>query len=381
MIYLDNNATTNLAPEVFAAITPFLTKFYGNPAAAYRLGRESRRAIETAREQVAAALGATSAGEINFTSGGTEATNWAIFGALRLQPDKRKIIMTAVEHEVVARSCDHLEKQGYEIVRLAVDTNGNLNLDELRAAIDEQTALVSVMAANNETGVLFPIEKIGEIVKDRSDALFHVDGVQAVGKIPINLAAANVDFFAVAGHKFHAPKGTGALFVRAGIALAPMLFGGGQESKKRAGTENLSGIAGLGTACELVRNLGFNLEIERRRDRLETEILDKFTNARLNGDRANRLPNTTNISFAGISGEAILAHLDNHEICASTGSACNSDSHQSSPVLAAMNKPYREAMGAIRFSLSRFTTDAEIDETLRILPTIIDELEAMSPLL
>ena len=382
MIYLDNNATTRIAPEVLAAMNPFLNEFYGNPSSSHTFGRESRRAVEHAREQVAALLGARAASEIFFTGSGTESINWAIQAALKLQPGKKRIVTTRVEHEAVARNCEVLERNGCEVVWLDVDEHGLLDLGNLRQILTPQTALVSVMAANNETGVVFPFAEISQIVKERSDALFHVDGVQAVGKIPVNLQETAIDLFAVAGHKFHAPKGCGALFVRDGIELPPLFYGGGQECKRRAGTENLTGIIGLGAASELAKNVDLHLAISRLRDRLENEILDKIPNSRLNGttDKNRRLPNTANISFSGVEGESILAHLNEHRIFVSTGSACNSDAHTSSPVLRAMNVPYLDAMGAVRFSLSRFTTAAEIDKTLEILPGIIEKLRKLSPL-
>lgn len=382
MIYLDNNATTAAAPEVLVAMQPFLNEFYGNPSSSHVFGRKSRRAIEKARESVADLLGARDRSEIVFTATGTESTNWAIRGWLKLQPEKRRIVTTKVEHEAVARNCDALEKTGYEVVRLDVDESGLLDLNSLRAAVNRDTALVTVMAANNETGVLFPIHEIAKIVKERSNAFFHVDGVQAVGKIPVNLAETETDSFAVSGHKFHAPKGVGALYVNRKNALPAFLLGGGQEGKRRAGTENVAGIIGLGAACELAKKNDSNARISILRDRFENEILENIPNSRVLGARAanSRLPNTTNIAFAGIEGESILAHLDAHEICVSTGSACNSDLHESSPVLRAMNIPYREAMGAIRFSLSRYTTPKEIDQTLEILPEIIEKLRRLSPL-
>lgn len=381
MIYLDNNATTRIAPEVLAAMQPFLHEFYGNPSSSHSFGRNARRAVENAREQVAEALGVRDPHEIIFTSGGTESTNWAFRAANALRPDKKRIVTTKVEHEVVSKTCEKLQRKGYEIIALDVDGEGLLDLDFLSDSINDETALVSVMAANNETGVVFPVEEIGKIVKERSDAFFHVDGVQSVGKKTLDLKSTAIDFFAVSGHKFHAPKGVGALYVKNEIALEPFFYGGGQESKRRAGTESVASIAALGAACELAKNLDFQIEVERLRDRLENEILQKIPIARVNGSRqsANRLPNTTNISFPGIEGEAILAHLDAHQIYVSTGSACNSETHTASPVLAAMNIPYREAMGAIRFSLSRFTTTVEIEETLKVLPEIVENLRRISP--
>lgn len=380
MIYLDNNATTRVAPEVAAAMLPFLSEFYGNPSSSHRLGRESRKAVEKAREQVADALGASETCEIVFTSCGTESNNWAILGALETQPGKKHIITTAVEHEAVLKLCQKLERRGYRISLLDVDENGLLNLEQLRASLTEETAVVSAMLANNETGVLFPIAEIARVVKENSRALVHCDAVNAVGKIPVNLQETEIDLLSISGHKFHAPKGVGALFVRKDVDLPAFLTGGNQESARRAGTEAVSQIVGLGAACALVKNYEPLSKMKELRDRLENEILKIFPFSRLNGAPEKRLPNTANISFAGIEGEAILAHLDEKAICVSTGSACNAETHEASTVLRAMNVPYREAMGTIRFSLSRYTTAEEIETTLRILPEIIWKLKEMSPL-
>lgn len=381
IIYLDNNATTRVAPEVFEAMQPYLTEAYGNPSSAHTFGRRMRAVVERAREQVAAALGAADADEIVFTSCGSESDNWAIRGALELQPDKRHIITTRVEHEAVRNLAERLMKSGYEVTWLEVDGEGQLDLEELRAALRPGTALVSVMLANNETGVLFPVEEIGRIVRETSGALFHVDGVQAVGKIPINLRDSLIDLFAVSGHKFHAPKGIGALYVRKGVSLPPFIMGGGQERGRRAGTEAVPYIVALGRACELAKDFEGHDLIRRLRDRLEDTILSAIPNTRLNGttDRQRRLPNTAHISFQQIEGESILAHLDEAGICVSTGSACNSETHEASPVLRAMNVPYTTAQGSIRFSLGRYNTEREIEHTLDVLPGIINRLTAMSP--
>lgn len=381
IIYLDNNATTRVAPEVFEAMGPFLAEAYGNPSSAHTFGRRMRAAVERAREQVAELIGASEASEIVFTSCGSEADNWAIRGALGRAPDKRHIVTTKVEHEAVRNLCEHLERNGYEVTWLCVDEQGRLDPEELRAAVRAETAVVSVMLANNETGVLFPIAEIGRIVKERSQALFHVDGVQAVGKIPINLREMEVDLFALAGHKFHAPKGVGALYVRKGLNLSPFIIGGGQERGRRAGTEAVPNIVALGMACELARNFEGHALIRQLRDHLEETILAKIPNTRLNGtaEREQRLPNTANISFEYIEGESILAQLDEAGICVSTGSACNAESHVSSAVLRAMNVPYTAAQGSIRFSLGRYNTEREIEETLSILPGIIERLAAISP--
>ncbi|MDT5060573.1 MAG: cysteine desulfurase [Acidobacteriota bacterium] len=381
IVYLDNNATTRVAPEVRDAMQPYLAELYGNPSSAHTFGREMRRSVELARQQVAELLSAADAQEIVFTSCGSESDNWAIRGVLELQPDKRHIITTRVEHEAVRNLCASLETSGYEVTWLDVDEEGLLNLEDLRAALRSDTAVVSVMLANNETGVLFPIEEIGEMVREHSEAVFHVDGVQAVGKIPINLSNTHVDLFALSGHKFHAPKGVGALYVRSGLNLAPFIIGGGQERGRRAGTEAVPYIVALGAASELARNFDGHGRIRRLRDKLEDTILQTIPNTRLNGtrERTRRLPNTANISFEHIEGESILAHLDEAGICVSTGSACNAESHVSSAVLRAMNVPYTAAQGSIRFSLGRYNTESEINYTLAHLTAIINQLAEMSP--
>ena len=381
MIYLDNNATTCVAPEVFEAMRPYLTEFFGNPSSAHAPGRNMRSAVESAREQVAKLLGAGDADEIVFTSCGSESDNWAIGGFLEQNPGRRHVITTRVEHEAVRNLCAHLAEIGCEVTWLDVDQNGELDLDDLRKALRKETAIVSVMMANNETGVLFPIAEIGQIVRENSDAVFHVDGVQAVGKIPINLQALPVDLFAISGHKFHAPKGVGALYIRHGVKLPPFIIGGGQERGRRAGTEAVANIVALGRACELAGDFIGHAQIRALRDRLEDEVLTGIPNARLNGapDREKRLPNTANISFAYVEGENLVAMLDNSGICVSTGSACSSDSHEASAVLKAMKIPYTTARGSIRFSLSRYNTAADIDKTLKILPEIVARLAAMSP--
>jgi cysteine desulfurase len=381
MIYLDNNATTRVAPEVSAAMQPFLAEAYGNPSSAHTFGRQMRRSVEVAREQVAQLIGASETSEIVFTSCGSEADNWAIRGVLDEKPGKRHIITTRVEHEAVRNLCEHIERRGCEVTWLEVDAEGNLRLEDLRAALRPDTALVSVMLANNETGVLFPIEEIGRIVHENSEAVFHVDGVQAVGKIPIDVRAFGVDLFALAGHKFHAPKGVGALYIREGLKLAPFIIGGGQERGRRAGTEAVPYIVALGAACELALNFDGHARVRSLRDQLEDTILSTIPNTRLNGtpNRERRLPNTANISFEYIEGESILAHLDEAGICVSTGSACNAESHVSSAVLRAMNVPYTAAQGSIRFSLGRYNTEREIQYLLSILPNIIKRLAEMSP--
>jgi len=379
MIYLDNNATTRVAPEVLDAMQPYLSEFFGNPSSAHALGREMKRAIEQSREQVANLIGAADTTEIVFTSCGSESDNWAIRGVLAAAPNKKHIVTTLVEHEAVRNLCRLLESEGYEVTWLGVDGNGELDLDSLRSALRADTALVSIMLANNETGVLFPIEEIGRIVREDSEAAFHVDGVQAVGKVPISLK--NVDLFALSGHKLHAPQGIGALYIRKGISLSPMIIGGAQEQGRRAGTSAVPNIVGLGAACRLAREDNDHERIETMRNRLEDEILRSIPNARLNGirDRSKRLPNTSNISFEYVDGQNILMHLDQAGICVSTGSACHSTTHESSSTLRAMNVPYTAAQGSIRFSLGRYNTEADIETTLSVLPEIIAKLAAMSP--
>ena len=377
MIYLDNNATTRVAPEVLKAMHPFLGEFFGNPSSAHALGRNMKQAIDQAREHVATLIGAADTSEIVFTSCGSESDNWAIRSALASQPAKKHIITTLVEHEAVRNVCRLLEGEGYEVTWIGVNEKGDIDLDSLRDALRADTALVTVMLANNETGVLFPVNEIGRIVRERSQALFHVDGVQAVGKIPIDLT--NVDLFALSGHKLHAPQGVGALYIRKGVSLPSFIVGGAQEQGRRAGTTAVPNIVGLGAACKLAHEDDDHSRIRDLRDRLENGILEQIPNARRNGDAANRLPNTANISFEYIEGQNILLHLDQHGICVSTGSACHSTTHAASATLHAMNVPYTAAQGSIRFSLGRYNTDKDIDTTLRVLPAIIEKLAAMSP--
>lgn len=381
MIYLDNNATTRVAPEVLDAMQPYLSEFFGNPSSAHTLGREMRQAVENAREQVAGLLGAGDTSEIVFTSCGSESDNWAIRGVLATRPARRHVVTTLVEHEAVRNVCLALEKECYEVTWLGVSETGELDLDALRAALRRDTALVSIMLANNETGVLFPIDEIGRIVRDHSTAVFHVDGVQAVGKIPIDLKNTEVDLFALSGHKLHAPQGVGALYIRSGVPLAPFILGGAQEQRRRAGTLAVPNIVALGAACRLAQEDNAHERIFELRNKLEDGILEQIPNARLNGvaDRSKRLPNTSNISFEYVEGQNILEHLDRAGICVSTGSACHSTTHESSATLRAMNVPYTAAQGSIRFSLGRYNTEAEIETTLIALPEIVEKLAAISP--
>ncbi len=378
-IYLDNNATTKVDPEVVEAMLPYLTEYYGNPSSMHTFGGQVSKAVNKAREQVAILLGAEDS-EIIFTSGGTEGDNAAIRAALMAQPEKRHIITTQVEHPAVLTVCQQLEKQGYSVTYLSVNRQGQLDLHELEAALTGNTALVSIMYANNETGTVFPIEEIGLRVKEKG-AIFHVDAVQAVGKIPMNMKSSTIDMLTMSGHKIHAPKGIGALYVRRGVRFRPMIVGGGQQRGRRAGTENVPGVVALGKAAELeLLHLEEATKREARmRDRLEKTILAAIPDCEVNGDITQRLPNTTNIGFKYIEGEAILYLLNQHDICASSGSACSSGSLEPSHVLRAMGLPYTTLHGSIRFSLCRYTTEAEIDAVLAVLPGIIERLRALSP--
>jgi cysteine desulfurase len=378
VVYLDNNATTAVDPEVLAAMLPYLTESYGNPSSMHRFGGQVAKAIQTAREQVADLLGALPT-EIVFTSGGTEGNNTAIRSALAAFPDRRHIVTTQVEHACVLNLCKTLEKQGYRVTYLSVDRHGMLDLLELEAALTGDTAVVSTMYANNETGVIFPIEQIGQIVKSRG-VLFHVDAVQAVGKIPISLHHSTIDFLTLSGHKFHAPKGVGALFVRRGVRFYPYLIGGHQERNRRAGTENVAGIVGLGQAAALAQSyLQQQGAVAALRDRLEQTLVAQIPDTVVNGQGSPRLPNTANIGFKYIEGEAILLMLDREGICASSGSACTSDSLEPSHVLQAMGLPHSVLHGSIRFSLSRYTTAADIDRVTAVMPEIVARLRALSP--
>lgn len=380
MIYFDNNATTQIAPEVFEAMKPFLTEFYGNPSSAYSIGRDTKKAIENSRESIANLIGAKNSDEIIFTSGGTESDNWAIRGTIEAKPSKKHIITTRVEHEAVRKLCEKLETENYEVSWLDVSEEGFLDLEQLKNVLRKDTAIVSVMSANNETGILFPVEEIAKIVKEFSNATFHVDGVNAVGKIAFDLKNTEIDLFSISGHKFHAPKGIGALYVREGLDLPPNSIGGGQEQGRRAGTEAVHQIAGLGAAAEIVKDASPMRKIGILRDKLENEILENIPNSRINGTRNSdkRLPNTTNISFENLNGEAILARLSDLDIFVSTGSACNAGNHTASAVLQAMNISFSQAMGAIRFSLGRYNTENEVNIVLENLSQIINELSAVS---
>lgn len=380
-VYLDNNATTRVAPEVIDAMLPFLRDHYGNPSSMHAFGAVAGRALDRARDQVAALVGAESSGEIVFTGGGSESDNLAIVGALRAQPDKRHLITTAVEHPAVLGLCRELEsRQGYDVTYLPVDGRGLLDLQHLRDALRPDTAVVSVMAANNETGVIFPTEEIGAVVKAHG-AVYHVDAVQAAGKLPLDMRASTVDLLSLSGHKIHACKGVGALYVRRGTKLRPLIVGGHQERGRRAGTENVSGVVGLGVACELAaaHRTEENGRVKALRDRLAASVLASVPDSRLNGHPDRRLPNTANISFDFIEGEGILLLLDRCGIAASSGSACTSGSLEPSHVLKAMGVPFVAAHGSIRFSLSRYNTEADVDYTVQVLPQIVARLRAITP--
>ncbi len=382
VIYMDNNATTRIAPEVVDAMLPYLTELYGNPSSMHIFGGQVLGPLNEARGQIAALLGAEDE-ELTFTSCGTESDSTAILSALRTNPHKRHIVTTRVEHPAVKSLCENVSEitgKPYRVTRLKVDSEGMLDLDEYAAALSEDTAIVSVMWANNETGVIYPVEKMAEIAKERG-VLFHTDAVQAVGKVPINMKDSNVDFLSLSGHKLHAPKGVGVLYVRRGTPFFPFMTGGHQEHGRRAGTENVASIIGLGKACELAMEKmeEENTKVRAMRDRLENGLLQSVPQSILNGSKENRLPNTANISFEYVEGEAILLHMDRYRICASSGSACTSGSLEPSHVLRAMGVPFTAAHGSIRFSLSVYNTESEVDFVLEKIPEIISSLRQMSP--
>jgi cysteine desulfurase len=380
-IYFDNNATTRPLPEVVAAMSPFLTEFYGNPSSIHRFGSQVAQKINEARTRVASLIGAADPIEVVFTSCGTEGDNAAIRGMLEARSDKRHIVTTEVEHPAVLGLCQHLEKRGYRVSWLRVNQDGMLDLEELRHALTEDTALVSVMYANNETGVLFPIHKIGEIVKGKGIP-FHVDAVQAAGKIPLKVKDSPVDLFTISGHKFHGPKGVGALYVRRGVAFPPFIIGGHQEKNRRAGTENVASIVGMGEAAEwMQQDLAQESEgIRKLRDQLEEGLLQSCPDCRINGRGSDRLPNTSNVSFRYLEGESILVLLDQFGICASTGSACTAGSSEPSHVLRAMGVAADWLQGAVRFSLSRFNTAEEVRYVNEKVPLIVQRLQGLSAL-
>ena len=378
-VYLDNNATTQVAAEVLEAMLPYFRDLYGNPSSMHSFGGQVAQEIHEARKQVAALVGAIPE-EIIFTSCGTESDNAAIRSALAVHPDRRHLAISRVEHPAIKALCTDLARQGYRVTELPVDKDGLLDLDQYEKSLSPDTAVVSLMWANNETGVLFPVEKAAELAHERG-ILFHTDAVQAVGKIPLQMKTNVIDMLSLSGHKLHAPKGIGVLYVRKGTKYAPFLIGGHQEKQRRGGTENTPSIIGLGKACELAaRQMETeNITVKKLRDKLEKQILARIPSSRVNGDCLNRLPNTTNISFEFVEGEGILLMMDEYGICASSGSACTSGSLQPSHVLRAMGVPFTMAHGSIRFSLSIYNTEAEINFVIEKLPPIIERLRSMSP--
>jgi cysteine desulfurase len=382
VIYMDNNATTRVAPEVLQEMLPYFSDLYGNPSSMHSFGGQVGKAVLAAREKIGALIGA-SPEELLFTSCGTESDSTAILSALQTFPEKRHIVTTRVEHPAVKSLCENLDTltgHKHRVTMLPVDSKGMIDLNLYEESLADDTAIVSVMWANNETGVIFPIEEMAAIAKSRG-ILFHTDAVQAVGKIPINLADLPIDFLSISGHKLHAPKGIGVLYIRRGTPFVPFLVGGHQERGRRGGTENVASLIGLGKACELAAaNMEEeNSRVRAMRDKLENGLLERIPNSMLNGDKDKRLPNTTNISFEYVEGEAILLHLDRYGICASSGSACTSGSLEPSHVLRAMGVPFTAAHGSIRFSLSVYNREEEVDFILDKLPPIIELLREMSP--
>lgn len=384
-VYLDNNATTSVAPEVVEEMLPCFTEHYGNPSSVHRLGTKPAAKIRDARKKVAAFLGCDET-EIVFTSCGSESDNLAILGALEALPDKKHIVTTAVEHPAVSGVFERKKALGYDVTTLGVDGEGRLDLDELRRCLRDDTALVSIMYANNETGVIFPMREIVEIVKGRGETrgasastsppLLHVDAVQAIGKIPLDLSRLAIDMIAISGHKFHGPKGVGVLFCRRGVPCKPVFFGGSQERGRRPGTENVPGIVGIAKACELAaKNLDhYGSEVRRLRDKFESTMLATVPDTRINGGGPPRLPNTSNIVFRGVDGRSMLLLMDEAGVYASAGSACKTGAGVPSPVLAAMGVPIEEAVGSVRFSLSASTSEADIDYALEIIPPIVERM-------
>jgi cysteine desulfurase len=381
VIYFDNNATTRIEPQAYEAMAPYLTELYGNPSSIHSFGSRVGRALDHARTQVAGLLGAGDEVEVLFTSCGSEGDNTAIRGILEGSPEKRHFVTTAVEHPAVLGLGQHLEKKGYRVTWLGVNEDGMLDLDELRDSLSDDTALVSIMYANNETGVAFPVREAGEIVKARGIP-FHVDAVQVPGKIELDVKNSPIDLLTVSAHKFHGPKGVGALYVRRGITLRPFIVGGHQERNRRAGTENVAGIVGMGEAAEFTAK---DVAAEREhvgglRDQLQKSLVSACPGARVNGAKSNRLPNTLNIAFEYLEGESILVLLDEFGICASTGSACTAGSVEPSHVLRAMKVPPQWLQGAVRFSLSRYNTPAEIAFAADKIPGIVQRLQGLSAL-
>ena len=382
MIYLDNNATTQIDEKVVEEMLPYLKSEYANPSSMYDFAKKPANAIKEARVKVRDFFGAEDEKEIFFTSCGSESANMAIKGSLACHKNKRHIITTKVEHPCVLNTYKYFEKQGYEVDYISVNSDGELNIEELKGKVRPDTALVSVMWANNENGVINPVAEIAEAVKARSpETIFFVDGVQAAGKIPMSVRGTKIDMVGISGHKFHAPKGIGALYVNKGCRLTPLITGGHQERGMRAGTENVPYIAGIGKAAELAMDsMKYELtEVKRLRDKLESGILKTVFNSRLNSSVTNRVPNTTNIGFEYVEGELILLPLSDYGICASSGSACTSGSLEPSHVLRAMGVPFTALHGSIRFSLSRFTKESDVDLVIEKMPVVMDKLTKISP--
>ncbi|MES9970708.1 MAG: cysteine desulfurase NifS [Candidatus Thiodiazotropha sp.] len=379
-IYLDNNATTMVAPEVVEEMLPFFTEQFGNPSSLHQFGNKVGRSLKKARKQVQALLGAEHDSEIIFTSCGTESDSTAILSALKAQPERKEIITTVVEHPAVLTLCEHLEKEGYTVHYLKVDKKGRLNMKEYLALLSDRVAIVSIMWANNESGTLFPVEEMADAARS-AGVMFHTDAVQAVGKLPMDLKNSCIDMLSLSGHKLHAPKGVGVLYLRRGVRFRPLLRGGHQERGRRAGTENATSVIGLGKACEMAAD---SMEYEKTfvkamRDRLEQGILEQVSHCFVTGDPNNRLPNTCNIAFEYIEGEAILLLLNKLGIAASSGSACTSGSLEPSHVMRAMDIPFTAAHGSVRFSLSRYNTMEEVERVIEAVPPIVAQLRKLSP--
>lgn len=379
-IYLDNNATTQVDPAIVEVMLPYFTEQFGNPSSMHSFGNKVGVAIKKARQQVQTLLGAEMDSEIIFTSCGTESDSTAILSALKAQPDRKEIITSTVEHPAVLTLCENLEKDGYTVHRLAVDNRGRIDLNEYKKLLSDKVAVVSVMWANNETGTLFPVEEMA-VMANAAGVMFHTDAVQAVGKVPIDLKNTKIDMLSLSGHKLHAPKGVGVLYLRRGTRFRPLLRGGHQERGRRAGTENTASIVALGKACEMaMEHMEYeNTMVKAMRDRLEEGVLASVSNAFVTGDIDNRLPNTANIAFEYIEGEAILMLLNKAGIAASSGSACTSGSLEPSHVMRAMGIPYTAAHGTIRFSLSRYNTMQEVEEVIAAIPPIMEKLRKLSP--